>query len=373
MNKKRYIFILFIMVIVIISFKLVIEFNSEKRASSESFILSAPLSWSVGDELIIIKAAKFDKDGFSINLNGNGGKIPDISEFSILDDNGVAYIFDSGRVSSADGGWEAFLVLNNSDFALQSKITLQKGSEKIDVQMQNFNSIDIDELTSFCNGIYIKAIVSRDNDRIKISLIHVSNDGSRVIEYGTKENPIFVVDQDERQINLTKLNSSEFYLDEEPDIENIKFVIPEVIMEKKAIVDIKMDLPDNGKDYLNEPVYIDEFTVDIESIHHDSINSISMDVNPHFNEESTSYLKYFTFHNKDETLLNSSSFSFITDPTDKFVIKYQGIEINPESSSVELITDSILMVKRGDWIYNITAKKKGLSKDKNGHPEPSTA
>ncbi|HEX9059491.1 MAG TPA: hypothetical protein VF941_04865 [Clostridia bacterium] len=328
----------------------------EKKASSDSFVLTHLFSWKAGDESIQITGAKLDENGFSINLNGNG-KIPHMSDFNVLDSSGKSFKFNAALISSSEKGWEAFLSSKNNQFGLEPEVTLQKGLEKIKIRLEisSNSSVDVQGLglIASSNDVKIPAMITKDNDNLRISLIDKNNNGSRIIQYGSKENPVIAEDQDGKKLALSTIKTNEFYLENTLNIKNIKLTIPEITVEKNDSIDIKIDIPKDGTLSLNKEFQIDGLPTNIQSVHRDSANKISMNIDTYFKEDSTKYLKYFTFHINDngEKLLNSS-FEFILDPKHEFVTMYNGIEVSPEKSYLEFAIDNAIIVEKGKWIYN---------------------
>ncbi len=326
----------------------------EKNTSSDAFVLTNLISYK-GKESIQITGAKLDEDGFSINLNGNGN-IPDISDFTVVDSSGKSFKFNSWLISSSEKGWEAFLT-SSKNFVLKPEVTLKKGLDIIKINMKkSTNSVDMQGLglTSSSNNIEISAIITRDNDKLRVSLIEKpGNDTeSKIIQYGSTKKPVIALDQNGERLNISKIKYNEFYVDGISNVKNIKFTVPEITIEKKKSKVIKLNIPESGTLELNKKFELDGLITNIESVNRDSTNSISMVINTYFTEDSTRYLKYFTFHNKAVKLLNGSSFSFVLDPVHEFVTMYKGIEIDSENSALELVTDNIIIANRGNWTFD---------------------
>jgi|GEM_PF-4950270 len=328
----------------------------QKESSSDSFVLSNILSWNVGNESIQITGAKLDESGFSVYLKGNG-KMPSLSDFNVIDSESKSYKFTSALISSSGEGWQAYLSSDNKKISLKPKITLKKDLEELKIEMKkssNFTDIQELGLTTSSSDVEISAIITRDNSNIRISLIEKpDNSGSKIIQYGSTENPVIALDKNGNKLDYSKIKNNEFYLTGITDVGEITLIIPEILIEKTEYKDIKIDIPANGTLELNKKFELNGLPISIESVNRDNVNTISMAINTYFQEDSTNYLKYFIFHCKDEKLLDKSSFSLILDQTHTFVTMYKGIEVNPEKSSLEMVIDNIIIAKRGNWVYNI--------------------
>lgn len=132
-NKRQY---LYICMTLLIGAILIMKLPSNEGESSQAFFLAQPISWNSRDEVITISEARLDKNVFNITLNGNGGKIPDISDFTVIDSDGDAIKLSAGRISSADIGWEAYLTFAGEQSITKPKVTLKKGSDRIAIAMQ---------------------------------------------------------------------------------------------------------------------------------------------------------------------------------------------------------------------------------------------